>query len=52
MEARKGIHPISSKTKVRKIHDDLPDYINKEYLEQDSLLTIDSEYDPEGGIQL
>lgn len=37
---------------MRKVHDDLPEYINQDFLDQDSLLTIDSDYDPEWHIDL
>jgi hypothetical protein len=34
------------------VHEDLPDHIKKEDLDQDSLLTIDEEYNPNGDVQL
>ena len=50
--ANRGHRRISKLTRLRKVHEDLPDHIKKEDLDQDSLLTIDEEYNPNGDVQL
>jgi len=34
------------------VHEDLPEHISKKDLDQDSLLTIDEEYNPNGDVKL
>ena len=50
--ANRGYKRIAKMTRVRKVHEDLPEHIKKEDLDQDSLLTIDEEYNPYGDVQL
>lgn len=47
-------NPISKLTRIRKLRvpEDIPDYIKKQDLDEDSLLTIDVEYNPHGQVKL